>query len=123
MIHPDFNDENMTMDNFKHNIVDVDSGRVKGAQFDVDYTTAQAGGWNVVASSPASPASAKSTSSMRALQLGAFQKKQLSRGLNSEDAKSMRTLFEKKVQELQQQLAAKDARIAELEAQVASLQK
>ena len=117
MLHPEFHDENMTMDNFKHNIVDVDSGRVRGAQFDVDYSSAQAGGWNVVA------ASSHSGSPVSALHLDAFRKKPLSEGLGAEEAEAMRTVFEKKVQELQQQLAAKDARIAELEAQVASLQK
>merc|ERR1719361_432366 len=120
MLHPEFHDDDMTMDNFKHNIVDVDSGRVRGAQFDVDYSSADAGRWNVPASSPSSIKSGASSPSKRALQLDAFKLK--SGSLSAKEAESMRNLYEQKVEELEQQLADKDARIAELEAEVARLQ-
>lgn len=125
MLHPEFHDEDMTMDNFKHNIVDVDSGRVKGAQFDVDYSMADSNNYKVVASSPSSPTSRHGASpSMRnALGLDAFKQKSLSQGLSAEEAENIKALYEQRINQLEQQLAAKDARIVELEAEVERLQK
>eukprot|EP01083_Nonionella_stella_P005945 17159_1 len=75
ILHPDFDDETMTMMDFKSNVTNGEGHRVRGAQFNVDYQTAQAAEYVEVKPSPRRPATKPDKEKMKILTLDAFNNK------------------------------------------------
>eukprot|EP00484_Ammonia_sp_Unknown_P018837 CAMPEP_0197049350 /NCGR_PEP_ID=MMETSP1384-20130603/24512_1 /TAXON_ID=29189 /ORGANISM="Ammonia sp." /LENGTH=829 /DNA_ID=CAMNT_0042481615 /DNA_START=70 /DNA_END=2559 /DNA_ORIENTATION=- len=121
MLHPEFADENLTLDEFKSNVADSGGGRVRATGFNVDYGLAQPSEYMEIKPSPRSaPMDSDhlqqfpSTKQMKTLTLGlgAFGARKSQKNVTDEESKQMQEKLERQKAEMER-LEQENAKLKE----------